>query len=93
MPPKKRVEAEKLGLTAEVLRNMNIRGSLSRTRTWERAIAAYNRRETVDAPATGSEIVLAPESAVVPATPQQGAIVPQNEGRDITIIHYALNCL
>ena len=83
MPPKKRVEAEKLGITAEVLRNMNIRGSLSRTRTWERAIAEFAKQQPADAPTASTEIALAPESAVAPAapaTPQQGAIVPLNEG-------------
>ena len=80
MPPKIRQEAEAMGITVEVLRNMNIRGNLSKTRTWERAIAEFAKQQPADAPTTSTEIALAPESAVVaPATPA-GAIVPQNEG-------------
>ena len=74
---KKRLEAEAMGITTEMVREMNITGKLTRSDTWASAIAEYKRlNTTVDAPATGSEIMLAPASAVIPATPQQGAIVP-----------------
>jgi hypothetical protein len=65
-----------MGITTEMVRGMNITGNLSRNDTWASAIAKFQQQQPADAPATGSEITLAPASAIVPATPQQGAIVP-----------------
>ena len=77
MPKSKtRLEAEGMGITSEMVREMNITGKLTRSDTWASAIAEYKRlNPTVNAPATSTEIALAPASAIVPATPM-GAIVP-----------------
>ena len=73
--PKSRKKAEGMGITTEMVREMGFTGNLNRSDTWASAIAEYNRLETVDAPATSTEIALAPASAIIPVTPA-GALVP-----------------
>ena len=76
MPKSKtRLEAEGMGITSEMVREMNITGKLTRSDTWASAIAKFKEQQSANAPATSTEIALAPASAIVPATPM-GAIVP-----------------
>jgi len=89
MPPKKRKEAEAMGITTAMVREMNITGNLNRSNTWASAIAEYKRlNPTVDAPTTSTEIALAPASSVVPATPQ-GTIVPHTQDMSAKQINQA----
>ena len=77
MPKSKtRLEAEGMGITSEMVREMNITGKLTRSDTWASAITKFKEQQSANVPATSTEITLAPASAVIPATPQQGAIVP-----------------
>ena len=87
--PKSRIKGESMGITTAMVREMNITGNLNRSDTWASAIAEYKRQNpTVDAPATSTEIALAPASSVVPATPQ-GTIVPHTQDMSAKQINQA----
>ena len=73
---RKREEAEAQGITPEMVKEMGIRGKLSKATTWEKAMKEHAKRKAANTTSTEIALAPAPENPS-PATPQ-GAIVPHD---------------